>query len=718
MAGKAPSRTAAGAARSRTSLTYNQAGQPLTESYAGGTLAGLNMQFQHDQYLRRTNVVAKNGANALVSAGYGYDAAGRLGSVTNGTLRFVYAYHPNSMLVNTLGFLEGGSARLTMTRQYDKLNRLLSIASVPSASGTIGYAYQYNAANQRTGRTEADGSYWVYGFDALGQVVSGRRYWGDGTPVAGEQFEYAFDDIGNRENTGGRVSAASTYSVDRRNQYGSRTVAAYADVFGIANPTANVTVNGNTAARKGEYFHHALSVPNGSAAYPAVTVVSAYGSGQSTTGHVFVAASPETFTHDADGNLTQDGRWAYTWDGENRLTQMLRNTDSPLGARQRLSFQYDHQGRRIMKAFCVWTNSAWSVVSSNKFLYDGWNVVAELNATNNALIRSYTWGTDLSGSVQGAGGVGGLLHVGYHVGTVTNGFVAYDGNGNVAGLVRASDGTTVARYDYGPFAEPLRATGPMAAANPMRFSTKYQDGESSFLYYGHRYYNPSTGNWLNRDPIGELGGLNVYGFLGNDGINKQDYLGNAPAAQNPVPTLEITHNNGVRPGFCGGVSWKVYYRVQPASTVGGWIVQKLTISWEVRDCSGKLLSYRKARNPGNATYWEAWEVHPNLGEPEDNPDHFGNTPSDTKIGGDCTYGTLKWNGSAAFYEGLQLPSTFTRQQIMGGGPNGLPSTTTDPNLTGGSSSLSHILEISWNCCPAGKGLGKYTRIDAIAPFAD
>jgi len=388
-----------------------------------------------------------------------------------------------------------------------------------------GFEYRHNRAHQRTRMKLADGSYWLYQFDALGQVVSGRRYWGDGTPVAGEQFEYAFDDIGNRENTGGRASAASSYSVDRRNQYGSRTVAAYADVLGIANPTANVTVNGNTAARKGEYFHHALSVPNGSAAYPAVTVVSAYGSGQSTTGHVFVAASPEAFAHDADGNLTQDGRWAYTWDGENRLTQMLRNTDSPLGARQRLSFQYDHQGRRIMKAFCVWTNSAWSVVSSNKFLYDGWNVVAELNATNNALIRSYTWGTDLSGSVQGAGGVGGLLHVGYHVGTVTNGFVAYDGNGNVAGLVRASDGTTVARYDYGPFAEALRATGPMAAANPMRFSTKYQDGESGFLYYGYRYYNPSTGRWLNRDPISERGGLNIHGFVGNAPNCHFDLLG-------------------------------------------------------------------------------------------------------------------------------------------------------------------------------------------------
>ena len=54
---------------------------------------------------------------------------------------------------------------------------------------------------------------------------------------------------------------------------------------------------------------------------------------------------------------------------------------------------------------------------------------------------------------------------------------------------------------FGPFGEVIRATGPMAKANPFRFSTKYQDDESDFDYYGYRYLNTSTGRWLNRDPI-------------------------------------------------------------------------------------------------------------------------------------------------------------------------------------------------------------------------
>jgi RHS repeat-associated protein len=133
------------------------------------------------------------------------------------------------------------------------------------------------------------------------------------------------------------------------------------------------------------------------------------------------------------------------------------------------------------------------------------------------------WGLDLSGSVQGAGGVGGLLEVN----DSANGahFAAYDGNGNVAALVKGTDGTISAQYEYGPFAEPIRVTGPMGKTNPIRFSCKYTDEESDFLNYGHRYYNPSTGRWLSRDPMEEIGGLNLFMFADNDPVRRFDALG-------------------------------------------------------------------------------------------------------------------------------------------------------------------------------------------------
>jgi RHS repeat-associated protein len=104
-------------------------------------------------------------------------------------------------------------------------------------------------------------------------------------------------------------------------------------------------------------------------------------------------------------------------------------------------------------------------------------------------------------------------------------YVAYDGNGNVSALVNAANGATVANYEYGPFGEVIRATGPMAKLNPFRFSTIYQDDESDLLMYVHRPYKASTGTWLCKDPLGEQGGLNLYAFVRNNSVNLIDCLG-------------------------------------------------------------------------------------------------------------------------------------------------------------------------------------------------
>ena len=74
---------------------------------------------------------------------------------------------------------------MTTSKQYDYLNRLTTINSAIGSS-TIGYAYAYNPANQRTRATLADGSYWLYIYDSLGQVISGHKFFADGTPVPGQ----------------------------------------------------------------------------------------------------------------------------------------------------------------------------------------------------------------------------------------------------------------------------------------------------------------------------------------------------------------------------------------------------------------------------------------------------------------------------------------------------------------------------------------------------
>jgi len=102
-----------------------------------------------------------------------------------------------------------------------------------------------------------------------------------------------------------------------------------------------------------------------------------------------------------------------------------------------------------------------------------------------------------------------------------------DGGGNVTGLADANTGAVVATYRYDPFGNLIEKTGTAEAlaANPFGFSTKYFDQETGLYYFGYRYYSPELGRWMTRDPLQESGGVNVYGFVGNDPVNQVDALG-------------------------------------------------------------------------------------------------------------------------------------------------------------------------------------------------
>jgi RHS repeat-associated protein len=219
-----------------------------------------------------------------------------------------------------------------------------------------------------------------------------------------------------------------------------------------------------------------------------------------------------TPVHDDDGNMTSgplpanvNANSTLLWDGENRLIQAQVNSGATV------NFVYDSQSRRIAET----VGSATTV-----YVYDGWNPIAEYNTTF-ALIKTYTWGLDLSGSMQGAGGVGGLLSVTDSTGTY---FPTFDGNGNVSEYLD-STGNIVAHYEYDPFGKTTVATGSKANDFAHRFSTKPLDLTTGLYYYGYRFYDPETGRWPSRDPIGESGGVNLYGFVGNDSINRFDLFG-------------------------------------------------------------------------------------------------------------------------------------------------------------------------------------------------
>jgi len=435
--------------------------------------------------------------------------------VSDGSNVFTYSYLANSPLVETIVANNGTADVMTTTKAYDKLNRLLSISAVPAAGAAAGYSYQYNKANQRTKATLADGSYWVYGYDALGQVISGVKRFADGTVVPGMTFGYDFDDIGNRQTTdaGGQDNVGSglrtaTYSSNLLNQYTQRTVPGIIDVMGTAQADATVTVNEQPVTRKDEFFYATLDVDNAAASVLTDVKVTGVRAGVGAggedavteeTGQRFVPKTPEMFTYDLDGNTLSDGRWSYTWNGENRLIV----AESP---ETKLEFAYDHQGRRFSKKTYSRDGQDWALAEERLFIYDNWNLVCEVVVDNAQLIvdKTHLWGLDLSGSEQGAGGVGGLLASTLAQPSATR-LVAYDGNGNVVALIDATSAEEVGEYQYSPFGQTLIKTGDAADDNVYRFSTKYLDEPTGYYYYGHRYYSPELGRWMSRDPIGEVG---------------------------------------------------------------------------------------------------------------------------------------------------------------------------------------------------------------------
>ncbi len=544
------------AGTSTNTFTYQDAGPVTSETQSGVVVTN-----RLDALLRRTNVAVVVNGTVVSSTGYGYDSAGRLATVTDGTNSATYSYVANSRLIDQIVFKQGATTRMTTGRTFDYLSRLIWIGSTPSADGVVSFTYGYNSANQRVGVTNADSSRWAYNYDKLGQVTNGNKFWSDGTAVLGQQFGYLFDDIGNRKTvvSGGDANGSNkrtqTYGANVLNQYTQRAVPGYLDIIGSATNPATVTVNNTATSRKADYYRAEVSVLNsGAAVWQPITNVAVLASGTNDyvtnwTGNVFVPPTPERFTFDLDGNQTSDGRWTNRWDGENRLLSMTSHANAPVASRLSLSFAYDSQSRRISKVVSNWTGSAWVKLSEQRFIYDGWNLLA-ISDANNTVLYSFHWGTDLSGSMQGAGGVGGLIsmtvHSGVWAGTY---FYAFDGNGNVAALISAADGSMVARYEYDTFGRMLLATGPLAFTNPFRFSTKFQDDETGLLYYGYRYYDPSAGRWLNRDPIGESGGANLYGFVKNAPTDWVDVLGKWKANVHYGRTLSWAADAGIRLNF-------------------------------------------------------------------------------------------------------------------------------------------------------------------------
>ena len=408
-------------------------------------------------------------------------------------------------------------------------------------------------------------------------------------------YDYDVDGQDHAADAGGRRTKV-TYggpAFSNHSPYPARTDWGYNDRSEVT--TAAAYTSGGTELttfhRVYEYDpignRHSITEGTSATQYYAPDAVNAYSTLDTTS-----PPSPpytESFTYDHDGNMTQDGGFNYTWDAENRLVAVTPRTPV-VGSSKKCTFVYDYLNRRVQKeTYGYYSNGHggynWFTDTRERYVYDGWNVVLTLNGlSSNAITRKCTWGLDLSGTLQGAGGIGGLLAT--VEGTYPHWFF-YDGNGNVTEMIQPSvsgtglqsalpcdelrqvlcdppgqddtgqdggsggggdgglDGaqtnsgggggggcgggsacTILAHYEYDPYGKTVYSNGTCADVNPFRFSTKWIDYEVAGLYYyGERYYSPRLGRWVSRDPIGERDTANLYNAFRNNPTDVIDPLG-------------------------------------------------------------------------------------------------------------------------------------------------------------------------------------------------
>jgi len=433
---------------------------------------------------RLRTALALQHPSGLWTNGFGYDLAGRLTNVTSQAGSYGYGLAGAGMLVKRLNLPGGGY----ITNSHDVLARLTGTYLKNSGGTTFrSHEYTYNGAHQRTRQTWADGTTVDYTYDLIGQLKAAD------SSVYGEDLGYAYD---------------AAWNLNRRTNDGAVG-----------------------------YFH--VNVKN--------ELTNALGT---------------ALTYDANGSATGlGGGVTCAYDDENRLIQRLYYQYSWMHATngdQRTDLVYDGQGRLrkrleyYIPAIQQGTNPPpdsltlglgvmglpsqpnWTLESETWYVYDGKRVIQERNGSNTPQVI-YTRGTDLSGSLEGAGGIGGLLA--RSEGSTQASYFA-DGNGNITSL-SGGNLAVVASYRYDPYGNLLFKSGAWADTNVYRFSNKECHVKSGLYYYLYRFYDPILQRWLNRDPLGEPGfelvkghepdllrdGPNLYAFVRNNSVNRIDPFG-------------------------------------------------------------------------------------------------------------------------------------------------------------------------------------------------
>src|SRR4030095_12108238 len=183
------------------------------------------------------------------------------------------------------------------------------------------------------------------------------------------------------------------------------------------------------------------------------------------------------------------------------------------GTTQRSEFSYDGLNRCVK----IVEKTGNTVNSTRKFVLCGTEKCEYRNANGAVQLQLFSQG-------QYQGGSGGYYYMRDHLGSIRE-------------MTNVS-GTVVARYDYDHYGRSITVIG--TNKPDFNFTGLYQHAKSGLDMAVYRFYDPDLGRWLNRDPIGEEGGTNLYAYVGNRVVKQVDPVGLEVAAHYSITERWLT----------------------------------------------------------------------------------------------------------------------------------------------------------------------------------